>query len=241
MAENTFRFKQFEIKQENCAMKVGTDGVLIGAWAKIEDAQHILDVGTGTGLIAIMLAQRTHSAKITAIDIDKDSYLQAKENVAKSNWNHRINVMHHSMQEFSSDLTKKFELIVSNPPYFSNAFKPVNQGRSLARHTDTLSFVEFFQYAVKLLTSEGRIAMIIPNEIHKGLIETAEGKGFFLKRLCTIFPNPEKPAKRMMLEFSKCHVPASEIVNEDLTIELYQRHIYSPKYMKLTADFYLKF
>jgi tRNA1Val (adenine37-N6)-methyltransferase len=242
MPETSFKFKQFEIRQDKCAMKVGTDGVLIGAWAKVEAAKTILDIGSGTGLIALMIAQRNPDAYITAIDINKEAYLQARENVENSTFKDRISMIHSSLQEFDEGNKKRFDLIVSNPPYFSNAFKPENLARAYARHTDSLSFNDFFSYSSILLKEGGSINLIVPFDIEKEVIQEAEKYSFKPVRSCKVFPKPGKSAKRMMFEFLRNE--AAHVINpkqEELIIELEERHQYSEQYIALTREFYLNF
>lgn len=241
MPESTFRFKQFEIKQDKTAMKVGTDGVLIGAWANVKDAKTILDIGCGTGLIALMAAQRSPEARISAIEIDEAAYLQAKENIESSKWKNRVSLIHSSLQEFSKSQMGKFDLIISNPPYFSNAFKPEGTARAKARHTDTLSFDEFFFHSAALLEDRGSICIIIPAANSLDIKNEASRQMLSLKRLCRVYPNPDKPEKRQMMEFVKQEIKTQETIEEELVVESNGRHQYSNEYKQLTKDFYLKF
>jgi tRNA1Val (adenine37-N6)-methyltransferase len=241
MPETSVKFKQFEIRQDKCAMKVGTDGVLIGAWAKVEAAKTILDIGSGTGLIALMIAQRNPVAQITAIDINKEAYLQARENVGNSKFRDQITLIHSALQEFAEGNHKKFDLIVSNPPYFSNAFKPENLARADARHTDSLSFNDFFSYASVLLKVGGSINVIVPYAIKEEVMQEATKYSFKPERICKVFPNPSKSAKRIMFEFLRNDDDAINPKHEELIIELEERHHYSEQYIRLTKEFYLKF
>ena len=164
MANPYFQFKKFTIRHDKCAMKVGTDAVLLGAWADITACKNILDIGTGTGIIALMLAQRCF-ANIDAIDIDTDAYSQAKENVAASPFAERINVIHASCSEYTGSCAReKYDLIVSNPPYFINSLKCPDNKRSVARHTDSLSLFELIDDSCSLLSLSGRIALVLPYE-----------------------------------------------------------------------------
>ena len=156
-----FTFKQFHINHSRCAMKVGTDGTLLGAWTSLPNpTRKILDIGTGTGLIAIMAAQRHPDAQICAIDIDADCISQAEENVADCPWSERIKLYHSPLQEFSSE--EKFDMIISNPPYFVDSLLSPDAQRSTARHTATLSFDELTEGVIRLLAPEGRFALILP-------------------------------------------------------------------------------
>lgn len=230
-----FKFKQFTVHQQRSAMKVGTDGVLIGAWASVRPADRaVLDIGTGTGLIALMLAQRNPKAEVVAVEIDTESAAQACENVAESPWSDRIKVERCAVQEFTS--TMKFDLIVSNPPYFVDSLKCPDESRNTARHTDTLSFAELMHTAERLLASDGRLAVIVPAEAALSVI--AAGK-LHLVRRCDVRTKPNGAPKRVMLEFS----PRFEGVatREELTIGDGSNGGYSPEYIALTRDFYLKF
>ena len=227
-----FHFKQFAVFQDRCAMKVGTDGVLLGAWTNCESAAHILDIGTGTGLIALMLAQRSN-AFITAIEIDKNAAEQAFENAANSIWHNRISVKNCALQEFVSNT--KFDLIVSNPPYFSNSLKTPLNNRNLARHTDSLSLNDLLQHSLRLLSENGRICVILPVDEAVFFTEKAASNGLFCTRRTKVKPLPEGDTKRILLEFSLIE---KELVEDFLIIEK-NRHQYSENFKKLTGEYYL--
>ena len=230
-----FRFKQFTVRQQRSAMKVGTDGVLIGAWASVRDADRtILDIGTGTGLIALMMAQRNPEAEIVAVEIDSESAEQARENVAESPWGERIRVERCAVQEFVAEQT--FDLIVSNPPYFVDSLKSPDGGRSMARHTDTLSFAELMRAAERLLAPDGRFAVIVPSEAALSVIAAGN---LHLVRRCDVRTKPAAAPKRVMLEFSPRFEGAA--LREELTIGDGTNGGYSPEYVALTREFYLKF
>jgi tRNA1Val (adenine37-N6)-methyltransferase len=231
-----FNFKQFTVYHDKCAMKVGIDGVLLGAWAEIGSATRILDIGTGTGLIALMLAQRSDSA-IVGIDIDADASLQACENVENSPWPDRIEVLQCSLQEFSDSLPAGFDLIVSNPPYFVNSLKAPSEARATARHTETLTHSELIDHSSKLLNPDGRICLVLPFKEGMQCAEYAEKNGLFCSRLVRVFPKPGKEVKRVLLEFRK--IP-NELKEAELTVESDVRHHYSPEFTALAKDFYLK-
>lgn len=217
-------------------MKVGIDGVLLGAWTPIENAKRILDIGTGTGLIALMLAQRT-DAEITAIDIDSNAVLQATENVKNSSWAERIHVFESALQNFLTDSTERFDLIVSNPPYFVNSLKAPHECRTTARHTDSLTHEELIEYSIELLNPNGRICIILPVAEGTKCIEFAERKGLFCTSKVTVYPKPEVIAKRLLLEFSKIK---SLIQENKIVVESEIRHRYSPEFTELVNGFYLK-
>ena len=236
MANPYFSFKQFTVFHDRCAMKVGIDGVLLGCWAPIENAHTILDIGTGTGLIALMLAQRSN-ASIEAIDIEENAVLQAVDNIENSPWPERINVQKVALQEFAASTNKRFDLIVSNPPYFINSTKTHCENRTNARHTDSLTHEELMENAKLLLTPAGRICLILP--VNEGLecIDFAQTIGLFCTRHVWVFPKPNVVAKRVLLEFT---LQANPTIVSELTIESDVRHQYSPRFSLLAKDFYMK-
>ena len=235
MSNNFFRFKQFTIFQDCCAMKVGTDGVLLGAWAETLKRNNVLDVGTGTGLIALMIAQRNASAIIDAIDIDEGCVMQAKRNISESPFSNRVNVEKSSFQDFAACSHNKYDLIVSNPPYFHNSLKSPNLHRNYARHTDSLSFYEIISNGASLLAEGGHISLILPYEFKPSVLMHAKTVGLFAKRITNVFPLPHKSAKRILVEFG---MSDTECVEDNLIIEL-SRHKYTDEYNALTNEFYL--
>jgi len=239
MANNYFQFKQFKINQDKAAMKVGTDGVLLGAWVGLTDAQKVLDVGTGTGLIALMIAQRHAKSKITAIDIDPKACCQADENFTMSHWNDRLDVVNVSIQAFRQSQIGTFDLVVCNPPYFQNSFRSDCSRRNLARHTDSLSAEELIRSASVLSTDCGRLAVVIPEEQAERFIELSHKYFYNLVRTLHVKPNKMKPTKRRLLEFKK-HF-AGEFKENEIFIETSARHFYSNEYRELTKEFYLAF
>ena len=229
-----FRFKQFAVEQDDVAMKVGTDGVLLGAWAACDGAKRILDIGTGTGLIALMLAQRNAEAQIQAVEIDETATRRARSNFDLSPWAERLEVENCAVQEFSP--AEKFDLIISNPPYFVDSLLPPDAKRSTARHTHDLSFEELDNAVCRLLADEGRFALILPiTEFEKYLTITQ----LHLARRCDVYPKVGAAIKRVMAEFA-LHATA-EVKHETITIEQDKRGDYTDEYRALTKDFYLKF
>lgn len=197
----TFYFKQFQINHDRCAMKVGTDGVLLGAWCKVNDARRVLDIGTGSGLIALMIAQRTDDETIIdAVEIDDQSAEQALENFSAAPWAHRVRLHKSSIQAFQTkDL---YDLIVCNPPYFVNSLKPSDVKRNLARHDLALPFVDLILSAKKNLTPSGLFSVILPfREGNEFIIEAAR-HGFFCGRKTVVKAKIDKPAERLLLQFS---------------------------------------
>jgi tRNA1Val (adenine37-N6)-methyltransferase len=235
---NFFQFKQFRIVHERSAMKVGVDGVLIGAWADVTGAERILDIGTGTGLIALMMAQRNLTAKIDAVEIDPEAFEESLFNVNQSPWSERISVECCAFQELAKNSVKKYALIVSNPPFFGNGQKAPLESRAQARHSDSLPPEALISGIAGLLNEKGRAALILPSESLPELERLAPLNNLFLSRLCQVKPNPQKPIFRVMVELS---VSANLPQQETLMIEFENHFDYTPGYRQLTKDFYLKF
>ena len=234
---NYFQFKQFKIIQEKSAMKVGTDGALLGAWVNVAETRNILDVGAGTGLIALMLAQRS-TAKVVGIEIEQNAAEEAGENVRSSPWEERVSIENVAFQDFKNSCNKKFDLIVSNPPFFSNSYKNEMKNRAIARHNDLLPFSELISGALNLLKEKGRLAVILPNIPGNEFIELAKQKGLFLARLTEVKPNAIKGSNRFLMEFTtENRIP---VIN-NLEIYLEDGSDYTDSYKELTRDFYLKF
>jgi tRNA1Val (adenine37-N6)-methyltransferase len=232
-----FQFKQFIIQQNKTAMKVGTDGVLLGSWAKISTkAERILDIGTGTGLIALMMAQRSAAKVIDAVELNKAAYQQAKENFKASNWSKRLSCYRASFQEFANDMEGDYDLIVSNPPFYISTQKTVLEDRAMARHSDCLPFSELLLGVAKLLNKKGSCAFIIPFSEQDSFIVLAEKEGLFISQITHVKGNNESPIKRSLLQFL---FVKNEILTKELVIEN-SRHIYTKDYIKLVKEFYLK-
>ena len=217
-------------------MKVGIDGVLLGIWACIDNTTQILDIGTGTGLIALMLAQRS-TATIDAIDIDTNAAMQASVNITSSPWAQRIAVQEISLQDYAKSTSNRYDLIVSNPPYFVNSLKNPTADRSLARHTDSLTHEELIVHAMALLQPTGRICIILPVLEAVKCEVFAVSRGLYCNREVRVIPKPEGEVKRLMLEFGT--QPCLKVISE-LTIETNERHCYSKEFSTLAKDFYLK-
>lgn len=229
-----FRFKEFSIHQDKTAMKVGTDGVLLGAWASVFQAKKILDVGTGTGLIALMLAQRNPTAIIDAIEIDVSAYEQAKHNIQESKFQERISVILTDFSTFSSD--QKYDCIVSNPPYFEENKRMQNSERKTARQQNNLSYHQLCEKASELLATNGRLQLILPFASLENIQEVAKGFGLFCNKICFVKGHENAAIIRVLLEFS---FEEKSLITEDLTIEK-ERHVYTEDYIALTKAFYLK-
>lgn len=234
MSNDYFDFRKFSIKHDRAAMKVGTDGVLLGAWIHTGDSRHILDVGTGTGLIAIMLAQKS-AALIDAVEIDSDAVLQAIENVRMCPWKERIEVINDSFQNFSVLCSKKYDLVISNPPYFKDSLRPPDNKRSHARHNDMLDFRELILNTAGILSPDGRLAVIIPFESLDGFIAEAHFSGLYPQRICRVRPVIAKPPSRALAEFGM-RVGLMPVLSE---ITIRDGSGYTDEYKNLTKDFYL--
>ena len=239
MANDWFRFKQFTINQSASAMKVGTDAVLLGAWANFPDrGSYALDVGTGTGLLALMIAQRYSDVEISAVEIDKSSCEQARENFSNSEWGNRISLHEDSFQDFHIQVNNKFDLIITNPPYFSNSLKNPDKSKSLARHQDKLTLEELFLGVAGLLEKRGLFSLILPSDQKDKCLNIAVESGLFPQRILNVRPKPENDFIRTLMEFS---FAKNKISEDELIIEMNKRHLYSEEYKALTKDFYLKF
>ncbi len=234
---NYFQFKKFKIIQEKAAMKVGTDGVLLGTWTEISNTKTILDVGTGTGLIALIMAQRSE-AQITGIEIEKKAAEEAIENASQSSWSNRISIKNISFQQFAETTKENFDLIISNPPFFVNDQKPKDSNLSIAKHNDLLPFPKLINGAIKLINDKGRLVLILPVKPANAFIELANKNGLFLNRLTQVRPNNQKEIHRYLMEFSKNRIA---IETDELSIHEDDSSDFTQKYKSLTKDFYLKF
>ena len=222
------------IRQDKCAMKVGTDGVLLGAWADLTAACRLLDIGTGTGLIAIMAAQRNPDLQIDAVEIDPVACEQAKANVQDSPWKERIRLFQGRVQDFKP--TDLYDIITCNPPFFINSTKNPGLSRTLARHCETLSHEDILNVAEELLSPEGKLCVILPIPEAEHFITLAQSRKWFVNKSTTIHPTPNKPPKRKLLEISK---KQENTENKTIILEI-ERHVYHETYAQLTKDFYLK-
>ena len=228
---SVFKFKEFSIVQSKSAMKVGTDGVLLGSWVNCLNAKKILDIGAGTGLISLMLAQRNNECNITAVEIDKETSEEANININNSKWRDRISIINININNFIT--SDKFDFIVSNPPYFPANFS--KNKRAIARHTNLLSFQDLIRTTVKLLSSKGIFAVILPKIAETIFCKTANANKLFLIRICQVKGQKNSDVKRVLLEFS---FEKSSLDSDSLVIEE-SRHIYTNKYIDLCQDFYL--
>ncbi len=242
-----FQFKQFYLEQDRCAMKIGTDGVLLGAWTPIENNPYsILDIGTGTGIIALMLAQRSSANQIDALEIDENAYEQATDNFENSPWNDRLFCFHAALDEFveepeddpsESELAQQYDLIVSNPPFYTEDYKSENEQRDLARFQDAMPFDDLIEAAALLLSENGIFSVIIPFKEESTFLALAKEQELFPIKITRVKGTPTTETKRSLLAFSRNQNQGFPI--DELIIET-SRHIYTPEYIELTKNFYLK-
>ncbi|EDP71207.1 putative RNA methyltransferase [Flavobacteriales bacterium ALC-1] len=232
-----FKFKQFAVNQDKCAMKIGTDSVLLGAWTSVkENPFSILDLGAGTGILSLMLAQRSSAQNIEAIEIDADAYEQCSENFENSPWADRLFCYHASLLEFVKEVEDKFDLIICNPPFYSEDYKTDNKARDLARFNDAMPFEHLIYATLNLLSDDGIFSVVIPYKEEEKLIELASKVGLHPNHILRVKGNPDSEIKRSLLEFSfnKTRTDVSELIIETA------RHQYTEDYINLTKDFYLK-
>lgn len=233
-----FQFKQFTIQQDRCAMKVGTDGVLLGAWAPVSNNPFsILDIGAGTGLIALMMAQRSTAEQIDAIEIDDEAYEQAVENFEESKWGDRLFCYHAGLDEFVEEMhDEEYDIIVSNPPFYSENYSSGNEQRDKARFTESLPFEHLIEAAAILLSENGIFSVIIPFKEEEKFIAIAAEFDLYPAKITRVKGTPETEIKRSLMAFTR---QQAETNFDELVIET-ARHQYTPKYTELTKDFYLK-
>ena len=233
-----FQFKQFSLEQDQCAMKIGTDGVLLGAWAPIlHNPFSILDIGTGTGIIALMLAQRSNAAQIDALEIEENAYEQATDNFENSPWNDRLFCFHAGLDEFMEEPEDEYDLIVSNPPFYAEDYKTNDEQRDLARFQDALPFEDLVEAADLLLSENGILAVIIPFKEEERFLAIAKKFELYPIKITRVKGTPTTEIKRSLMAFKRFELPT--LHSDELIIET-ARHQYTPKYIELTKEFYLK-
>lgn len=232
MASASFRFQQFEVFHDRCGMKVGTDGVLLGAWVRPENARRILDVGAGCGLIALILAQRSR-AEIVGVEFDASAAAQAAENALNSPWPERLSILHQNFKNFSAE---PFDLIVSNPPFFQNDLKAPEQQRNQARHDVTLSYADLVSNSERLLSAEGRLAVVLPMAAALDFEALCWSSKLYPSRSCEVVTIQGQASKRVLLEFGR---QRTEIERSTLTVGE-KGNVRSAAYSELTSDLYLK-
>jgi tRNA1Val (adenine37-N6)-methyltransferase len=233
-----FSFKQFSIQQDRCAMKIGTDGVLLGAWTPINNNPFsILDIGAGTGIIALMLAQRSNAEQIDALEIDEEAYEQSVDNFENSPWSDRLFCFHAGLDEFVEEPEDEYDLIVSNPPFYTEDYKSENEQRDLARFTDAMPFEDLIEAAALLLSENGIFSAIIPFKEEELFLALAKEYDLHPLKITRVKGTPTTKIKRSLLAFSRN--TNAVITIDELIIET-SRHQYTPEYIELTKDFYLK-
>ena len=233
-----FQFKQFSLEQDRCAMKIGTDGVLLGAWAPLSHQPFsILDIGTGTGIIALMLAQRSNAEQIDALEIEENAYEQATDNFEASPWNERLFCFHAGLDEFMEEPEDEYDLIVSNPPFYTEDYKTNDEQRNLARFQDALPFEDIIEAADLLLSENGILAVIIPFKEEARFLALANEFELYPTQITRVKGTPKTDIKRSLLALSRNTIE-TPLINE-LIIEI-GRHEYTPEYIALTQEFYLK-
>ena len=238
----TFTFKQFQVNQDRCAMKIGTDGVLLGAWTPlINNPFNVLDIGAGTGILSLMLAQRSNAAPnnvgiIDAIEIDEDAYEQCVENFEASPWGDKLFCFHAGLDEFVDEPEDEYDLIISNPPFYTDDYKSDNSSRDLARFEDALPFEELIEAAALLLSDNGIFSVIIPYKEEERFVAMCKILDLFPLKITRVKGTPTSEIKRSLLAF--CRMEQTPLIDE-LVIEI-SRHNYTPEYIELTKEFYLK-
>lgn len=233
MSSRGFTFKQFHINHNRCAMKVGTDGILLGAWANIDGARRILDIGTGSGLVALMLAQRSSAdVNIMGLELDEAAAAQAADNVQASPWPQKVAIQQGALQQY---IAPEFDLIVSNPPYYSHGQDFADAARAQARHTGSLTLAELFHHSQRLLTANGSLMLVLPSQALDEALAQASAYDFYIAEQRAVITKQGKPAGRFLLHFSRvkcCTVSYSLIINTELGV-------YSESYVSLVSPFYL--
>lgn len=236
MSLEPFRFKKFSVKQDKCSMKIGTDGVLLGAWASIADEPgNILDIGTGTGLIALMLAQRCETEQIDAVELEPEAFEQAVDNFENSPWADRLYCYHTSLQEFAGETDETYDLIISNPPFFLPN-PQADKKRSIARHHGHLSHEELIRCSAKLLSKNGSCAFILPYQEEQQVLRYGKQYDLFPVRITRVRGHAESPVKRSLIELRF----GEQVCNEDELILETERNTYAPAFREMVRDFYLK-
>ena len=235
---STFNFKQFSVQQDKCAMKIGTDSVLLGAWCPIDNNPFsVLDIGAGTGVLSLMLAQRSHAEQIDALEIDEDAYEQCVENFEASPWSDRLFCFHAGLDEFIEEPEDEYDIIISNPPFYSEDYKTDNSQRDLARFQDAMPFEELVEAADLLLSENGIFAVIIPYKEEERFIDLCAEVELFPVKVTRVKGSHTTPIVRSLLAFKRYEL--SVLTADELVIEI-NRHEYTDDYINLTKDFYLK-
>jgi len=236
-SSSVFRFKQFEIEQNGCAMKVGTDGVLLGAWADVQGGKEILDIGTGTGVIAIMLAQRKLDANVDAVEIDATACQTAQKNMLNCPFSNRLNCIEKPIQDFAKTTRKEYDLIVCNPPFFTGGTLSAQTNRNDVRHTIKLPNGDLLNSVQRLLKKDGKLCVVLPFIEGLRFKELAQNYNLYCTKVTQVRPKKEKPVERLLLQFEKVNQPET---TDELIIQFEKRNDFTPDYIALTKEFYLK-
>ena len=235
-----FKFKEFTIHQDKTAMKVGTDGVLLGAWCSVDDyPDTILDIGSGTGVISLMIAQRSDAMTIDAVEVDENAYEQTVENFEKSDWGDRLYCYNATFNEFADEIAEEeetYDLIVSNPPFYTDDFETEDDARNKARFTSSLSFEELIRGVSKILSENGVFSVVVPFKEEESFINLTKEKKLFLNRICRVKGKVTSEIKRSLMEFSFIE----KVIEEKILVIEIERHKYTEDYINLTREFYLK-
>lgn len=234
-----FTFKQFFVAHDKCEMKVGTDGVLLGAWACVENVKNILDIGTGSGLIALMLAQRARQVEcIDCVELDKNAAIQAEENAQGTSWSNLIHIYNENIDNYAQQTKKLYDLIVSNPPYFEPAIACRNDVREQARYTKTLTHEALLDNAQRLIAENGTLCVVLPYSIGEQFIEIAEKKQWYVTQRVNIKDSEDKPYHRILLAFQRYNSDRIDCKLEELIIRN-SEGCYTDKFQSWVTDFYL--
>jgi tRNA1Val (adenine37-N6)-methyltransferase len=232
-----FKFKQFTVEQDKCAMKIGTDSVLLGAWTSVNhNPFNVLDIGAGTGILSLMIAQRSHAQQIEAIEIDDEAFEQCVDNFENSPWNDKLFCFHASILEYIEAVNEKFDLIICNPPFYSEDYKTPDKARNLARFSDAMPLEHIIFAVIYFLSKKGKFSIVAPFKEEKNIIEEASLINLYPNCILRVKGNPNSEIKRSLIEFS---FSESDIKTSELIIEN-ERHQYTQDYISLTKDFYLK-
>ena len=233
-----FHFKQFTIQDEKSAMKIGTDAVLLGAWCPIDNSpKTILDIGAGTGILSLMLAQRTASEQIDAVEIDENAYEECVENFENSPWSDRLFCFHAGLDEFVEEPEEEYDLIICNPPFYAEDFKTKNESRDLARFQDAMPFEDLIEAADLLLSENGIFSVIIPFKEEENFTDLCAEVELFPTKITRVKGSGKTAIVRSLLAFKRFELSA--LAADELIIEI-NRHEYTDEYINLTKDFYLK-
>lgn len=233
-----FHFKKFSIDDSKAAMKIGTDSVLLGAWVACANETRILDIGTGSGILALMMSQRNPNVPVDAVELDSDASVLAKENIDISPWSSQIQIYNTSFQDFCSERQNKYSLIICNPPFFNGSMKANGTARTLARHNDTLPVTDLLRITSEILTENGRASFIIPADAYENWVHIAGKQSLFPTNITSVKSSQFHKPHRMMVTFSRCEMPVAQ--KSEISIYI-SRSIYSEEYKDLTKDFYLNF